>query len=72
VAAEMLTRCGIGRLLLYDYDTVELANMNRLFFRPEQASKQSMHAPPLSLPSSLGLLLASSKLSSYSCLPDHV
>lgn len=38
VAAEMLTRCGIGRLLLYDYDKVELANMNRLFFRPEQAS----------------------------------
>nr|CAB3446665.1 unnamed protein product [Digitaria exilis] len=37
VAAEMLTRCGIGRLLLYDYDTVELANMNRLFFRPEQS-----------------------------------
>ena len=36
VAAEMLTRCGIGRLLMYDYDTVELANMNRLFFRPEQ------------------------------------
>lgn len=36
VAAEMLARCGIGRLLLYDYDTVELANMNRLFFRPEQ------------------------------------
>lgn len=32
VAAEMLTRCGIGRLLLYDYDKVELANMNRLFF----------------------------------------
>ncbi|XP_066318447.1 ubiquitin-like modifier-activating enzyme 5 isoform X2 [Miscanthus floridulus] len=28
VAAEMLNRCGIGRLLLYDYDTVELANMN--------------------------------------------
>ncbi|XP_073131871.1 ubiquitin-like modifier-activating enzyme 5 [Henckelia pumila] len=37
VAAEMLTRCGIGRLLLYDYDKVELANMNRLFFRPDQA-----------------------------------
>uniref|UniRef100_A0A0C9QXL9 Ubiquitin-like modifier-activating enzyme 5 n=1 Tax=Wollemia nobilis TaxID=56998 RepID=A0A0C9QXL9_9CONI len=37
VAAEMLTRCGIGRLLLYDYDTVELANMNRLFFQPEQS-----------------------------------
>jgi ubiquitin-like modifier-activating enzyme 5 len=36
VAGEMLTRCGIGRLLMYDYDKVELANMNRLFFRPEQ------------------------------------
>ncbi|KAK9810358.1 hypothetical protein WJX72_009372 [[Myrmecia] bisecta] len=37
VAAEMLTRCGIGKLLMYDYDKVELANMNRLFFRPDQA-----------------------------------
>lgn len=37
VAAEMLTRCGIGSLILYDYDKVELANMNRLFFRPEHA-----------------------------------
>jgi hypothetical protein len=32
----MLTRCGIGKLILFDYDKVELANMNRLFFRPEQ------------------------------------
>lgn len=37
VAAEMLTRCGVGRLLLFDYDTVELANMNRLFYTPDQA-----------------------------------
>ncbi|KAF5280800.1 hypothetical protein FQR65_LT14946 [Abscondita terminalis] len=37
VTAEMLTRCGIGRLLLFDYDKVELANMNRLFFQPHQA-----------------------------------
>ncbi|KAK7265555.1 hypothetical protein RJT34_33175 [Clitoria ternatea] len=36
VAAKKPTRCGIGRLLLYDYDKVELANMNRLFFRPDQ------------------------------------
>ncbi len=36
VASEMLTRCGIGKLILYDYDTVELANMNRLFFTPTQ------------------------------------
>ena len=47
VAAEMLTRCGIGRLLLYDYDKVELANMNRLFFRPEQVTI-SVHRPPFS------------------------
>jgi ubiquitin-like modifier-activating enzyme 5 len=33
VCAEMLTRCGIGSLILFDYDKVELANMNRLFFR---------------------------------------
>lgn len=37
VAAEMLTRCGIGKLLLFDYDKVELANMNRLFFQPHQS-----------------------------------
>ena len=36
VAAEMLTRCGIGKLILFDYDKVELSNMNRLFFRPDQ------------------------------------
>jgi len=34
VVAEMLTRCGIGKLILYDYDKVELANMNRLFYTP--------------------------------------
>jgi phosphoglycerate dehydrogenase-like enzyme len=33
VVAEMLARCGVGRLILYDYDKVEGANMNRLFFR---------------------------------------
>eukprot|EP00128_Syssomonas_multiformis_P008574 Colp12_sorted_trinity150504_noHs@18759 len=33
----MLTRCGIGKLILFDYDKVELANMNRLFFRPDQS-----------------------------------
>jgi ubiquitin-like modifier-activating enzyme 5 len=34
---EMLTRCGIGKVLIYDYDTIELANMNKMFYRPEQA-----------------------------------
>ena len=26
---EMLTRCGIGKIIIYDYDTIELANMNK-------------------------------------------
>jgi len=44
VAAEMLTRCGIGKLIMFDYDKVELANMNRLFFRPDQAGMTKTQA----------------------------
>ncbi|KAF2901452.1 hypothetical protein ILUMI_04728 [Ignelater luminosus] len=44
VTAEMLTRCGIGRLILYDYDKVELANMNRLFFQPHQSGLSKVEA----------------------------
>lgn len=34
---EMLTRCGVGKVIIFDHDTIELANMNKMFFRPEQA-----------------------------------
>ncbi|CAG2103454.1 unnamed protein product [Medioppia subpectinata] len=44
VTAEMLTRCGIGKLLLFDYDKVELANMNRLFFQPYQSGMSKVAA----------------------------
>nr|XP_012214622.1 PREDICTED: ubiquitin-like modifier-activating enzyme 5 [Linepithema humile]XP_012214623.1 PREDICTED: ubiquitin-like modifier-activating enzyme 5 [Linepithema humile] len=44
VTAEMLTRCGIGKLILFDYDSVELANMNRLFFQPHQAGQSKVEA----------------------------
>ncbi|ORM41889.1 Ubiquitin-like modifier-activating enzyme 5 [Babesia sp. Xinjiang] len=44
VVAEMLTRCGVGKLILFDYDDVELANMNRLFYTPNQAAKQTLNA----------------------------
>ncbi|XP_048510366.1 ubiquitin-like modifier-activating enzyme 5 isoform X2 [Athalia rosae] len=44
VTAEMLTRCGIGKLVLFDYDKVELANMNRLFFQPHQAGLSKVDA----------------------------
>lgn len=40
----MLTRCGIGKLILFDYDKVELANMNRLFFQPNQSGQSKVHA----------------------------
>lgn len=44
VTAEMLTRCGIGKLILFDYDKVEMANMNRLFFQPSQSGQSKVEA----------------------------
>lgn len=44
VTAEMLTRCGVGKLILFDYDKVELANMNRLFFQPHQSGMSKVEA----------------------------
>lgn len=44
VAAEMLTRCGVGKLIFFDYDKVEIANMNRLFFQPHQAGLSKVDA----------------------------
>lgn len=32
------------QLLLYDYDKVELANMNRLFYQPHQAGLSKVEA----------------------------
>jgi len=49
VTAEMLTRCGIGKLLLFDYDVVELANMNRLFFQPHQSGQSKVDAAAATL-----------------------
>lgn len=49
VTAEMLVRCGIGKLILYDYDKVELANMNRLFYTPEQIGMDKVSAAKESL-----------------------
>ncbi|XP_075215593.1 ubiquitin-like activating enzyme 5 [Lycorma delicatula] len=49
VTAEMLTRCGIGKLILFDYDKVEMANMNRLFFQPHQAGLSKVEAAALTL-----------------------
>merc|ERR1719309_1879203 len=51
VTAEMLTRCGIGKLIMFDYDKVELANMNRLFFQPHQAGLSKVDAAAKTLES---------------------
>lgn len=44
VAAEMLVRCGIGKVLLFDFDSVELSNMNRLFFTPHDVGLPKVEA----------------------------
>ena len=49
VAAEMLVRCGVGKLLIFDYDKVELANMNRLFYTPDQCGMSKVAAARKSL-----------------------
>ena len=49
VTSEMLTRCGVGKLILFDYDKVELANMNRLFFTPEQSGIEQFLLIPLNI-----------------------
>ena len=37
------------QLLLFDYDKVELANMNRLFFQPHQAGQSKVEAAAATL-----------------------
>ena len=49
VVAEMLTRCGIGKLILFDYDRVELANMNRMFYLPTHQGMAKVEAARKSL-----------------------
>ncbi|KAL7068130.1 thif family protein [Cryptosporidium serpentis] len=44
ISAEMLVRCGIGKLVIFDYDKVELANMNRLFYTPKQKGIDKVQA----------------------------
>ena len=43
-ASEMLVRCGVGKLIIFDYDKVELANMNRLFYTPDQCGMSKVAA----------------------------
>lgn len=39
VSSEMATRCGVGKLTLFDFDTVEFVNLNRSMFKPENVGQ---------------------------------
>ena len=41
--------CGVGKLIIFDYDKVELANMNRLFYTPDQCGMSKVAAARKSL-----------------------
>lgn len=42
--AEILTRCGIGRIALFDFDKLEEANLNRLIFKTDQVGMYKVEA----------------------------
>nr|MDO8085593.1 ThiF family adenylyltransferase [Candidatus Sigynarchaeum springense] len=39
ISAEMLARCGVGTLYLFDMDVVDTVNLNRLGFQPEDIGR---------------------------------
>ena len=44
LASEILARGGVGELALFDYDTVEAANLNRLVYRTSQVGMPKVEA----------------------------
>ncbi len=42
--AEILARCGVGKLILIDFDTVEEVNLNRLFYEIKHIGLQKVTA----------------------------
>jgi ubiquitin-like modifier-activating enzyme 5 len=44
VSAEILTRCGVGTIVLMDYDTLEEANLNRLIYETSHVGKKKVDA----------------------------
>jgi len=44
LSAEILARLGVGELVLFDYDTVEEANLNRLVYRTDQVGQRKVEA----------------------------
>lgn len=44
MVADMLCRSNVGKLILFDYDEVEFANMNRLFYCVEHVGLKKVEA----------------------------
>lgn len=44
VVSEIMTRCGVGTLHIFDYDKVEAANLNRLLYREKQVGMAKVSA----------------------------
>lgn len=44
VSAEILTRCGVGEVVMMDYDTLEEANLNRLIYDTSQIGMKKVDA----------------------------
>jgi ubiquitin-like modifier-activating enzyme 5 len=42
--AEILVRVGFGRLVIMDYDKLEMANMNRMIYKPNQIGMYKVNA----------------------------
>ncbi|MHA1828511.1 MAG: HesA/MoeB/ThiF family protein [Candidatus Heimdallarchaeaceae archaeon] len=44
LVAEILTRCGVGKIILIDLDYVEAVNLNRLFYKNEHIGQTKVEA----------------------------
>lgn len=42
VSSEMAVRCGIGKIFLYDFDTVDIVNLNRMMFKEKHIGKSKV------------------------------
>ena len=42
VTSEMVVRCGVGKLTLFDFDTVEMVNLNRCMYKLEDIGRNKV------------------------------
>ncbi|MCX8173145.1 MAG: HesA/MoeB/ThiF family protein [Thermoplasmata archaeon] len=44
VCADILTRLGAGKIVIFDYDTLEMENLNRMIYKTEQVGMKKVEA----------------------------